>query len=130
MNEIPAVEESTGDYNSIGFEKLTPTAEHMNESANKKPNIAPKPKQKTAIQDDVYAVPDKKRMKHITAPGENGCEYAVVSKTNKSNADKSGDQTAPSNVYAVVEKKKRVSDGKGTNQTRYSFTADEDGGKD
>lgn len=102
----------------------------MNESANKKPNIAPKPKQKTAIQDDVYAVPDKKRMKHITAPGENGCEYAVVSKTNKSNADKSGDQTAPSNVYAVVEKKKRVSDGKGTNQTRYSFTADEDGGKD
>ncbi|CAG2207272.1 unnamed protein product [Mytilus edulis] len=72
LDEVPATEESTGDYSSIDLEKPTPTAKHMNESANKKPIIAPKPKQKTVIQDDVYAVPDKKRVKHVTAPGADG----------------------------------------------------------
>ncbi|CAC5426590.1 unnamed protein product [Mytilus coruscus] len=127
LDEIPSVEESTGDNCSIDLEKPTPTASNMNGSSNKKPIIAPKPKQKMTIQDDVYSVPDKKRVKHVTAPGENECEYAVVSKPNKSNIDKSEDQHSTSNVYAVVEKKKRMSDGKGTNQKRDSLKAENDG---
>ncbi|CAC5426592.1 unnamed protein product [Mytilus coruscus] len=82
--------------------------------------------QKVTIQDYVYSVPDKKRVKHVTAPGEHGCEYAVVRKPNKSNFDKSEDQSSTSNVYAVVEKKKRMSDGKGTNQKRDSLKAEND----
>ncbi|VDH93212.1 Hypothetical predicted protein [Mytilus galloprovincialis] len=126
LDEIPPVEDSDGDYSSINLVKLTTLKSNINGSTNEKPIIAPKLKQKMTIADDVYSVPDKKRVKHVTAPGENGCEYAVVSKTNKSNANNSGDQPSTSNVYAVVEKKKRVSDGKDTNQKRDSFTAEND----
>ncbi|XP_052088362.1 uncharacterized protein LOC127725441 [Mytilus californianus] len=128
-DEIPTVEESTGDYSSIDLEKPKPTTSIINESTNQKPIIAPKPEKKMTIQDDVYAVPDKKSAKHITSPGENGCEYAVVSKPNKSNFDKSEDQPSTSNVYAVVAKKKRMSDGKGTNQKRESLTSDRETGQ-
>ncbi|CAC5426597.1 unnamed protein product [Mytilus coruscus] len=124
LDEIPTVEESTGDYSSIALDKLTPSKSNMNESTNEKPMIAPKPKQKMTIQDDVYSVPDKKRVKHVTAPGKHGCEYAVVSKPNKSNFDKSEDQLLTSNVYAVVAKKKRMSDEKGTNQKRDSLASE------
>ncbi|CAC5398206.1 unnamed protein product [Mytilus coruscus] len=99
-------EESTGNYSSIDLEKPTTTASNINGSRNEKPTIAPKPEQKKTIRNDVYAVPEKKRVKHVTAPGENGCEYAVVSKPNKSNVDNSEDQPSTSNVYAVVEKTK------------------------
>ncbi|VDI21408.1 Hypothetical predicted protein [Mytilus galloprovincialis] len=129
LDEILSVEESTGNYSSIDLDKPTPTATHMNmmnESANKKPIIAKKPKQKVAIQDDVYAVPDKKRVKHVTAPGEDLCEYAVVSRHNKSNVNKSKDQPSSSNVYAVVAKTKRLSNEKGTNQKRDSLTSEND----
>ncbi|XP_052088357.1 uncharacterized protein LOC127725436 [Mytilus californianus] len=126
LDKIPSVEESTGDYSSTNLEKLTPSNSNLNGSTNEKPVIAPKPKQKVTIQDDVYSVPDKKKGKHVTSPGEHGCEYAVVSKPNKSNVDKSEDQSSTSNVYAVVEKKKRMSDEKGTNQKRDSLTAEND----
>ncbi|XP_052088352.1 mucin-5AC-like isoform X3 [Mytilus californianus] len=124
LDKIPTVEESTGDYSSIALDKLTPSKSNMNESTNEKPMIAPKPKQKMTIQDDVYSVPDKKRVKHVTAPGKHGCEYAVVSKPNKSNFDKSEDQPSTSNVYAVVAKKKSMSDEKGTNQKRDSLASE------
>lgn len=84
LDIIPSVEESTGEYSSIDLEELKLSKSNLNGSTNEKPIIAPKPKQKVTIQDDVYSVPDKKRMKTVTAPGENGCEYAVVSKKNQS----------------------------------------------
>ncbi|XP_052088353.1 hepatitis A virus cellular receptor 1-like isoform X5 [Mytilus californianus] len=126
LDEIPSVEELTGDDSSNDIKKLTPSKSNLNGSTNEKPIIGPKTKQKVTIQDDIYSVPDKKRMKHVTAPGERGCEYAVVSKANNSNFDKSEDQPSTSNVYAVVEKKKRMSDGKGTNQKRNSLKAEND----
>ncbi|CAC5426598.1 unnamed protein product [Mytilus coruscus] len=126
LDKIPSVEESTGDYSSIDLEKLASSKSNMNGSSNEKPIIAPKPKQKMTIQDDDYSVPDKKKMTYVTAPGEHGCEYAVVTKPNKSNFDKSENQSSTSNVYAVVEKKKRMSDGKGTNQKRDSLKAEND----
>ncbi|XP_052088351.1 uncharacterized protein LOC127725435 isoform X2 [Mytilus californianus] len=126
LAEIPSVEELSGDYSSNDLKKLTPSKSNLNGSTNEKPIISPKPKQKVTIQDDVYSVPDKKRVKHVTAPGEHGCEYAVVRKPNKSNFDKSEDQPSTSNVLAVVEKKKRMSDGKGTNQKRDSLKAEND----
>ncbi|CAC5397634.1 unnamed protein product [Mytilus coruscus] len=126
LDVFPSVEESTADYSSIDLEKLTPSNSNLNGSTNEKPIIAPKPKRKVTIQDNVYSVPDKKRVKHVTAPGEHGCEYAVVRKPNNSNFDKSEDRPSTSNVYAVVEKKKRMSDGKGTNQKRDSLKAEND----
>ncbi|XP_063402347.1 transmembrane channel-like protein [Mytilus trossulus] len=126
LDEIPSVEESTGDYSSIELKKRTPSKSNLNRSKNDKPIIASKPKQNVTIKDDVYSVPDKKRVKHVAAPGENGCEYAVVSKPNKSNVDKSKDQASTSNVYAVVAKTKRLSNEKGTNQKRDSLTSEND----
>lgn len=126
LDEILPVDDLTGDYSSIDLVNLTSTESNINGSTNEKPVIAPKPKQKTNIQDDVYSVPDKKRVKHVTAPGEDGCEYAVVRKPNKSNVNKSEDQPLTNNVYAVVAKTKRISDGKGTNQKRDSLTSEND----
>ncbi|XP_052088358.1 uncharacterized protein LOC127725438 [Mytilus californianus] len=127
LDEILSVEESTGDYSAVDLEKLTPSKSNTNGSTNEKPIIAPKLKQKMTMQDDIYSVPDKKRVKHVTAPDANGCEYAVVIKPDKSNVDKSEVQSSTSNVYAVVKKTKRMSDGKGTNQKRNSLTAENDG---
>lgn len=56
-----------------------------------------------------------------------GVNMLLSAKKTKANVNKSEDQPLTSNVYAVVEKKKRMSDGKGTNQKRDSSTAENDG---
>ncbi|CAG2250138.1 unnamed protein product [Mytilus edulis] len=88
LDEILPGDDLTGDYSSNDLVNLTPTESNINGITNEKPIFAPKPKQNVIIKDDVYSVPDKKRVKHLTAPGENGCEYAVVNKPNTSNVDK------------------------------------------
>lgn len=130
LDEIVPVEDSTtGDYSAIDLVKISPTESIKNESTNEKPIIAPKPKQKMTIEDDV-SVPDKKKVKHGAASDKNWREYTVVNYPNKSNFDKSEDQPSTSNVYAVVAKKKRMSGGKRKNQKRDSLTANEDGERD
>ncbi|CAC5361851.1 unnamed protein product [Mytilus coruscus] len=118
LEDLPSVSERIRDYSSTELDKEpSSTLIHQTEFKITKPIIAPKPKPEEIREDYIYSVPDKRKDKHVAASIKNESEYAVVDKASKirssdTNDNKLGDsQINQSNLYAVVVKKKRISDG-------------------